>query len=162
MTKSSTGRKTFIVDTSVLLYDKCSIHSFPGNDVVIPLIVLDELDRGVGAWAKRKPDLAASPQLSYRRINSGWDSDIGAGQGNTGTFGIGSSEIVCGDQRSEIGGRVASNDSTGAGSRLSANEVGVDIWSGVSDSWWPPLHEDLVSSLGRWKVELCVDKNAKE
>jgi PhoH-like ATPase len=45
MTKSSTGRKTFIVDTSVLLYDKCSIHSFPGNDVVIPLIVLDELDR---------------------------------------------------------------------------------------------------------------------
>jgi PhoH-like ATPase len=38
-------RKTFIVDTSVLLYDKSSIHSFPGNDVVIPLIVLDELDR---------------------------------------------------------------------------------------------------------------------
>ena len=38
-------RKTFIIDTSVLLYDKCSIHSFPENDVVIPLIVLDELDR---------------------------------------------------------------------------------------------------------------------
>lgn len=38
-------RKTFILDTSVLLYDKNSIHSFPGNDVVIPLIVLDELDR---------------------------------------------------------------------------------------------------------------------
>lgn len=45
MPKSLSGRKTFIVDTSVLLYDKCSIHSFPGNDVVIPLIVLDELDR---------------------------------------------------------------------------------------------------------------------
>ena len=38
-------RKIFIVDTSVLLYDKCSIHSFPENDVVIPLVVLDELDR---------------------------------------------------------------------------------------------------------------------
>ena len=38
-------RKTFIIDTSVLLYDKCSIHSFPGNDVIIPLVVLDELDR---------------------------------------------------------------------------------------------------------------------
>lgn len=38
-------RKTFIVDTSVLLYDKTSIHSFPENDVVIPLVVLDELDR---------------------------------------------------------------------------------------------------------------------
>lgn len=45
MSKSNTGRKTFIVDTSVLLYDKCSIHSFPGNDVVVPLTVLDELDR---------------------------------------------------------------------------------------------------------------------
>jgi PhoH-like ATPase len=38
-------RKTFILDTSVLLYDKMAIHSFPGNDVVIPLVVLDELDR---------------------------------------------------------------------------------------------------------------------
>jgi PhoH-like ATPase len=38
-------RKSFIVDTSVLLYDKCSIHSLPGNDVIIPLVVLDELDR---------------------------------------------------------------------------------------------------------------------
>lgn len=38
-------RKTFIIDTSVMLYDKCSIHSLPGNDVIIPLVVLDELDR---------------------------------------------------------------------------------------------------------------------
>ena len=38
-------RKILIVDTSILLYDMKSIHSFPGNDVVIPLIVLDELDR---------------------------------------------------------------------------------------------------------------------
>jgi len=37
-------RKLFILDTSVLLYDKCSIHSFPGNDVILPLVVLDELD----------------------------------------------------------------------------------------------------------------------
>ena len=38
-------RKIFILDTSVLLYDARSIHSFPGNDVVLPLVVLDELDR---------------------------------------------------------------------------------------------------------------------
>jgi PhoH-like ATPase len=38
-------RKALVVDTSVLLYDKCSIHSFPGNDVIIPLVVLDELDK---------------------------------------------------------------------------------------------------------------------
>ena len=38
-------RKTFIIDTSVLLYDKCAIHSFANNDTIIPLIVLEELDR---------------------------------------------------------------------------------------------------------------------
>ena len=38
-------RKVFILDTSVLLYDKCSIHSFRNNNVVIPIVVLDELDR---------------------------------------------------------------------------------------------------------------------
>lgn len=43
--KSTEKRKTFIIDTSVLLYDKCAIHSFPGNDTIIPLIVLEELDR---------------------------------------------------------------------------------------------------------------------
>ena len=39
------SRKNFIIDTSVLLYDKKSIESFPGNNVIIPLVVLDELDR---------------------------------------------------------------------------------------------------------------------
>ncbi len=39
------NRKIFIIDTSVLLYDCASIHSFPENDVLIPLVVLDELDR---------------------------------------------------------------------------------------------------------------------
>lgn len=38
-------RKTFLLDTSVLLYDRTSIHSFGGNDVVLPLRVLDELDK---------------------------------------------------------------------------------------------------------------------
>ena len=38
-------RKIFIVDTSVLLYDKSAIHSFPENDIVIPIVALDELDR---------------------------------------------------------------------------------------------------------------------
>ena len=39
------SRKNFILDTSVLLYDKCSITSFPNNNIIIPLVVLDELDR---------------------------------------------------------------------------------------------------------------------
>lgn len=38
-------RKTFILDTSVLLYDAQAIHSFSGNDIVLPLVVLEELDK---------------------------------------------------------------------------------------------------------------------
>ena len=38
-------RKVFVIDTSVLLYDHASIHGFPDCDVVIPMVVLDELDR---------------------------------------------------------------------------------------------------------------------
>jgi len=38
-------RKTFIIDTSVLLYDPTSYLAFVGNDVVIPMITLEELDR---------------------------------------------------------------------------------------------------------------------
>ena len=55
------NRKIFVIDTSVLLYDMKSIHSFPGNDVVIPLIVLDELDR-----FKEKPGLIGE---SARYVN---------------------------------------------------------------------------------------------
>tara|TARA_A100000164_G_C21913057_1_gene776705 strand:- start:192 stop:1499 length:1308 start_codon:yes stop_codon:yes gene_type:complete len=54
-------RKSLIIDTSVLLYDKTSIHSFPGNDVILPLTVLDELDR-----FKDKPGLLGE---SARYIN---------------------------------------------------------------------------------------------
>lgn len=45
-------RKTIVLDTSVLLYDKKAIESFPGNDVILPLVVMDELDR-----FKEKPGL---------------------------------------------------------------------------------------------------------
>ena len=55
------SRKILVLDTSVLLYDKESIHSFSGNDVVIPLVVLDELDR-----FKEKPGLLGE---SARYVN---------------------------------------------------------------------------------------------
>jgi PhoH-like ATPase len=37
-------RKTFVIDTNVLLHDPNSLKRFENNDVVIPLIVLEELD----------------------------------------------------------------------------------------------------------------------
>jgi len=67
-----TVRKTFVLDTSVLLYDKTSVHSFPQNDVVIPLKVLDELDR-----FKDKPSLLGE---SARYVNRYLDNLRQAGR----------------------------------------------------------------------------------
>jgi PhoH-like ATPase len=38
------ARKTFVIDTNVLLHDPDSIKKFKDSDVVIPLVVLEELD----------------------------------------------------------------------------------------------------------------------
>jgi PhoH-like ATPase len=37
--------KVFVIDTNVLLHDHSSIYNFQDNDVVIPIVVLEELDR---------------------------------------------------------------------------------------------------------------------
>lgn len=66
------SRKILVLDTSVLLYDKESIHSFSGNDVVIPLVVLDELDR-----FKEKPGLLGE---SARYVNRFLDFLRGMGR----------------------------------------------------------------------------------
>ena len=39
------NRKLLVIDTSVLLYDPESLKSFTGNDVILPIVVLEELDR---------------------------------------------------------------------------------------------------------------------
>src|ERR1700680_3188934 len=38
-------RKTYVVDTSALIYDPCTWKQFPHCDVVIPIAVLTELDK---------------------------------------------------------------------------------------------------------------------
>ncbi len=42
--KSSTSKKIFVLDTSVILYDHNSITNFAEHDVAIPITVLEELD----------------------------------------------------------------------------------------------------------------------
>lgn len=39
-----TMKKTFILDTNVLLSDTNALHAFDDNDLIIPLVVLEELD----------------------------------------------------------------------------------------------------------------------
>jgi PhoH-like ATPase len=38
-------RKLFVIDTSVLLYDKNAMFNMVGNDIIIPLVVLEEIDK---------------------------------------------------------------------------------------------------------------------
>lgn len=38
-------RKTYVFDTSTLIYDPCAWKQFPNSDVVIPIAVLNELDK---------------------------------------------------------------------------------------------------------------------
>jgi len=40
-----TTRKTYILDTSSLIYDPCAWKQFPNSDVIIPIAVLSELDK---------------------------------------------------------------------------------------------------------------------
>ena len=39
------SKKLFVIDTSVLLYDKECIKNLSSNDIIIPLIVLEEIDK---------------------------------------------------------------------------------------------------------------------
>lgn len=39
------GKKIFVLDTNVILHDFKSIYNFADNDIVIPIVVLEELDK---------------------------------------------------------------------------------------------------------------------
>ena len=44
-TKKKNTSKIFILDTNVLLHDHQCIYNFQENDVIIPIVVLEELDK---------------------------------------------------------------------------------------------------------------------
>ena len=39
------ARKIFVIDTNVLIHDYKCIYNFEENDIVIPIVVLEELDK---------------------------------------------------------------------------------------------------------------------
>ncbi len=43
-TKNNKNPKTFILDTNVILHDATCIHQFQENDIVLPLVVIEEID----------------------------------------------------------------------------------------------------------------------
>src|SRR6187399_778292 len=44
MKSSKTQRKTFVLDTNVILHDSSCINQFKEHDIVIPITVIEELD----------------------------------------------------------------------------------------------------------------------
>ncbi len=66
-------RKTFVLDTNVLLHDPDSVTQFGNNDVVIPLGVLEELD----TMKKYRDELAKNARAVLRYFDS--LKDIGKG-----------------------------------------------------------------------------------
>ncbi len=69
--------KTFVIDTNVLLHDPESMVKFPRNQVVIPIAVLEELDK-----LKRFPDLGKNSREVIRQLDS--LKKIGTGNLHTG------------------------------------------------------------------------------
>lgn len=60
------SRKTFVLDTNVLLHDPEAIGKFPRHNVVIPVTVLEELDK-----MKRLPsDLGKNSRAAFRFLDS--------------------------------------------------------------------------------------------
>ena len=60
------SRKTFILDTNVLLSDVDAIDAFSDNDVVIPLAVLEELDSN----KKRMDDVGRNARAVCRKLDA--------------------------------------------------------------------------------------------
>lgn len=57
--------KTFVLDTSVLLYSSSSLRSFGDNDVVLPYVVLEELDK----FKSRDGEVGANARQVARELN---------------------------------------------------------------------------------------------
>src|SRR5512143_2817824 len=59
-------KKIFVLDTNVLIHDPSSIFRFDENDIVIPFVVIEELDR-----LKKGPgEIAASARKALRIMDS--------------------------------------------------------------------------------------------
>ena len=59
-------RKTFVIDTNILLHDPAAISKFPDSNIVIPVTVLEELDK-----MKRLPnELGKNARAVFRSLDS--------------------------------------------------------------------------------------------
>ncbi|MDG2035986.1 MAG: PIN domain-containing protein, partial [Pseudomonadales bacterium] len=60
-------KKTFVIDTNVLLHDPMAVHAFNEHQVVIPLTVLEELD---AIKDRREKDVSREARIAINAIDS--------------------------------------------------------------------------------------------
>lgn len=58
-------RKIYVLDTNVLIHDPRSIYSFKNNDVVVPIYVIEEIDK-----LKKNPTTAIQARIAARELDS--------------------------------------------------------------------------------------------
>ncbi len=87
MTEAESKRKFFVLDTNVILHDSSCIYQFADNDVVIPIPVLEELDR-----FKKGNELINVHARSFLRALDALSGDQLFGQGVT--IGPGKGRII--------------------------------------------------------------------
>ncbi len=77
-------KKTFILDTNVLLHDVNSIYAFEDNDVVIPMVVIEELDNFKSEGDTRgKNARIVSRELDALRANGRLNEGVKLPKGGT-------------------------------------------------------------------------------
>jgi len=59
-------KKTYVLDTNVLLHDPSSLHAFQENEVVIPLAVIEEIDN----QKRRQDEIGRHARLVSRMLDS--------------------------------------------------------------------------------------------
>ncbi|MGL6176934.1 MAG: PIN domain-containing protein, partial [Vibrionaceae bacterium] len=82
-------RKVYILDTNILLHEPFSVYSFQDHDVIIPMTVLEELDR----LKDSKRDIARDARVAIRVLEDIFkdttpeqiSSGIGIGEQGSGT-----------------------------------------------------------------------------
>lgn len=62
----NTDRKLFVLDTNILLHEPLAIYSFQEHDVVVPMTVLEELDR----IKDSKRDVARDARVAIRALEA--------------------------------------------------------------------------------------------
>ncbi|MBJ7449430.1 MAG: PhoH family protein [Parachlamydiales bacterium] len=60
------ARKTFVIDTNVLIHDPEAMLKFPGNDVILPLALLEELD----AMKRFHDELGKNARMVIRTLDA--------------------------------------------------------------------------------------------